>query len=192
MEIRLGGRFCQCGHQCLPDRDIDLRHRGGLYLLLDLLRSDVGHLCHSDYHQARSLTGFSMAHLAPEYRADNRHCGGRAAAKLQWSIRSGGADPEKPYLKALALHLQKSGARFYGAYWCQNCQEQKSLFEASAHRLPYVESPPNGQGGIRNVDCLTRNIQRYPTWITNDRRYKLALEPESLARYSKFRWTEGK
>ncbi|UCH48872.1 MAG: vitamin K epoxide reductase family protein, partial [Betaproteobacteria bacterium] len=28
------------------------------------------------------------------------------------------AGPEKPYLKALAMHLRDSDARFYGAYWC--------------------------------------------------------------------------
>ncbi|MCP3867200.1 MAG: vitamin K epoxide reductase family protein [Gammaproteobacteria bacterium] len=102
------------------------------------------------------------------------------------------AGPEKPYLKALAMHLEKSGAKFYGAYWCQNCQEQKSLFEASAHRLPYVECTPDGRNGIRDIACLTRNIQRYPTWIINNQRYELALKPDSLARYSKFRWSKEK
>lgn len=102
------------------------------------------------------------------------------------------AGPEKPYLKALALHLEQSGAKFYGAYWCQSCQEQKSLFEASAHRLPYVECTPNGRNGVRNTACVTRNIRRYPTWIINDRRHERALEPESLARHSKFRWPEVK
>jgi uncharacterized membrane protein len=113
------------------------------------------------------------------------------ALQLHYSgIFDPGAGPEKPYLKALALHLQKSGAKFYGAYWCQSCEKQKSLFEASAHRLPYVECTPNGRGGIRDIACVTKNIQRYPTWIIKDRRYELALEPETLARYSKFRWPE--
>ena len=116
-----------------------------------------------------------------------------AALQLHYSgIFDPGAGPEKPYLKALALHLQRSGAKFYGAYWCQSCQKQKSLFEASAHRLPYVECTPDGRGGVRNIACVTRNIQRYPTWIIGDRRYELALDPESLARYSKFRWPEKK
>jgi len=116
-----------------------------------------------------------------------------AALQLHYSgIFDPGAGPEKPYLQALALHLQKSGAKFYGAYWCQSCQEQKRLFEASAHRLPYVECTPDGRGGVRNIACITRNIQRYPTWIIGDRRYELTLEPESLARYSNFRWPEEK
>jgi len=114
-----------------------------------------------------------------------------AAMQLHYSgIFDPGAGPEKPYLKALALHLQKSGAKFYGAYWCQRCEEQKSLFEASAHRLPYVECTPNGRGGTRDIACLSMNIQRYPTWIIGDRRHQLALDPKSLARYSKFRWPE--
>jgi uncharacterized membrane protein len=114
-----------------------------------------------------------------------------AAMQLHYSgIFDPGAGPEKPYLKALALHLQKSGAKFYGAYWCQRCEEQKSLFEASAHRLPYVECTPNGRGGTRDIACLSMNIQRYPTWIIGDRRHQLALDPKSLARHSKFRWPE--
>ena len=112
-----------------------------------------------------------------------------AALQLHYSgIFDPAAGPEKPYLKALALHLEKSGAKFYGAYWCQSCQEQKNLFEASAHRLPYVECTPNGRGGIRNLACVSRNIQRYPTWIIEDRRYEHTLKPETLARYTRFRW----
>ncbi len=99
------------------------------------------------------------------------------------------AGPEKPYLKALALHLQESGAKFYGAYWCPSCENQKALFEASAHRLPYVECTPDGRGGHRAFSCVTESIQRYPTWIINNQRYERTLNPERLARLSDFRWT---
>ena len=100
------------------------------------------------------------------------------------------AGPEDPYLETLAIHLKKSGARFYGAYWCPLCEEQKALFLASVDRLPYVECTPEGRGGPRNVDCLTRNIQEYPTWIIDGRRYPGLMSIQRLADVSGFRWDE--
>ena len=99
------------------------------------------------------------------------------------------AGPEDPYLKALATHLHDSGARFYGAYWCPACEEQKALFTASVDRLPYVECTPQGRSGPRAVDCLTRNIQEYPTWIIDERRHGGVVSVERLARVSNFDWT---
>ncbi len=99
------------------------------------------------------------------------------------------AGPEDPYLKALATHLHESGARFYGAYWCPACQEQKALFTASVDRLPYVECTPEGRNGPRAVDCLTRNIREYPTWIIDGQRHGEVVSVERLARVSNFDWT---
>ena len=53
--------------------------------------------------------------------------------------------PEDPEARALAIHLSKTGAKMYGAFWCPHCQQQKAIFGASANRLPYVECSPNGQ-----------------------------------------------
>ena len=99
-----------------------------------------------------------------------------------------GVGPEKPYLKALSIHLTESGGKFYGAYWCPRCQDQKELFEASAARLPYVECAPGGRNGPRIPACTNRNIREYPTWIIRSRRYVGALSPDTLARYSGFVW----
>ena len=96
------------------------------------------------------------------------------------------AGPEDPYLKSLATHLHHSGARFYGAYWCPACQEQKKLFTASVDRLPYVECTPDGRGGPRAVDCLTRNIEQYPTWIIDGQRHTGVVSVERLGRLSNF------
>lgn len=95
---------------------------------------------------------------------------------------------ETPRLQALAIHLEESGAKFYGAFWCPNCQQQKRLFGASADRLPYVECNPNGRGGAVALVCLSENIQGYPTWIIGGQRFQEVLTPEDLARYSGFRW----
>ncbi|MEM7467325.1 MAG: vitamin K epoxide reductase family protein [Pseudomonadota bacterium] len=96
------------------------------------------------------------------------------------------AGPEDPYLKALAIHLEQSGAKFYGAYWCPHCQLQKSAFGASGKRLPYVECTPSGPKGPRATDCLTAEIAGYPTWIIGQRRIERAVAPVQLAKLSRF------
>jgi len=101
------------------------------------------------------------------------------------------AGPEDPRLRALAVHLQESGAKFYGAYWCPHCEDQKALFAASADRLPYVECTPDGRGGMVALACATRNISNYPTWIIDGRRYPGVLEPRTLARLSGFSWEQA-
>lgn len=75
--------------------------------------------------------------------------------------------PEDPAIRALAEHLTDAGAKFYGASWCPHCQEQKHLFGASAHRLPYVECSPGGRNTPQATSCNIAGIQRYPTWIIN-------------------------
>ncbi len=99
------------------------------------------------------------------------------------------AGPEDPYLKALATHLQESGARFYGAYWCRACREQKTLFAASVNRLPYTECAPSGPNGPLAAACVVQDIRRYPTWIVDGRRLTGVVDVERLARASKFDWS---
>lgn len=101
------------------------------------------------------------------------------------------AGPEDPYLKALANHLQDSGARFYGAYWCRACQDQKALFAASAKRLPYTECAPSGPNGPLTAACTVQDIRRYPTWVVEGRRLTGVVDTERLARASKFEWDEA-
>lgn len=96
--------------------------------------------------------------------------------------------PEDPELKALATHLNESGAVYYGAYWCPNCQQQTDMFGRSADRLPYVECSPNGRGGMVAFECVANDISGYPTWIIDGRRFQQVLTPEELARHSDFRY----
>jgi len=95
---------------------------------------------------------------------------------------------EDPRLQALATHLDESGARFYGAFWCSACQQQKRLFGASADRLPYVECTPDGRGGIVAQACVVENVTQYPTWVIDGRRYEGVLRPEEIARHAEFDW----
>jgi len=102
-------------------------------------------------------------------------------------LLSPAAGPEKPYLKALAVHLRASGARFYGAYWCPTCQKQKDLFGASVARLPYVECTPDGRGGVKNFDCVANDVNDYPTWIIEGRRHVGLIPVDQLAELSGFK-----
>lgn len=92
-----------------------------------------------------------------------------------------------PQLLALANHLQRSEAKFYGAFWCPACQEQKSLFGPAAEQLPYVECSPNGRKGVLARACIEEKITGYPTWIIRGRRYQQVLSTEELMRHSRFK-----
>jgi len=95
---------------------------------------------------------------------------------------------EDPRLKALAIHLKDSGAKFYGAYWCPECNKQKEYFGASADRLPYIECTPDGRDGTLAFACVLKDINGYPTWIINGQRHRGVLAPQRLAQYSGFQW----
>jgi uncharacterized membrane protein len=96
--------------------------------------------------------------------------------------------PEDPRLTALAQHLESTGAKYYGAFWCTNCQEQRRLFGASAEHLPYVECSPDGRRANMAFSCVSNEIRVFPTWVIRERRYEEVLQPEQLARYSGFNW----
>jgi len=95
--------------------------------------------------------------------------------------------PEDPYLKGLAIHLSEHGARFYGAYWCPHCEQQKEMFEASADRLPFVECTPDGRKGAVSRACRDADIKDYPTWIIANRRSTGVITLKELARLSGYR-----
>lgn len=96
--------------------------------------------------------------------------------------------PENPRLQALAIHLEQSGAKFYGAFWCPNCQHQKEEFGAAGQRLPYVECSPNGRNGGLAFECSSAGVTAFPTWVIRDQRFTTVLTPEELARHSRFAW----
>lgn len=70
-------------------------------------------------------------------------------------------------LDGFATCLANSGAKFYGAFWCPHCRNEKALFGKSVNLLPYVEcSTPDGQG--QTQVCIDKKITGYPTWIFAD------------------------
>ncbi len=95
---------------------------------------------------------------------------------------------ENPRLRALAEHLQASGAKFYGASWCANCVAQKREFGAASGHLPYVECSPDGRSGGIAFECTAAGIGSYPTWMIGGQPYVGVIEPERLAKMTGFDW----
>ena len=84
-------------------------------------------------------------------------------------------------LDGFARCLSEKGAKFYGAFWCSHCQDQKEMFGNSERLLPYVEcSTADGQG--TTVECQRDGITAYPTWIfAGGERVTGVLSPEQLS-----------
>lgn len=66
-------------------------------------------------------------------------------------------------LDDFAKCIKDKGFKFYGAFWCPHCGEQKKLFGSAKQYLPYIEcSTPNAMG--QTAECDAKGIKSYPTW----------------------------
>lgn len=85
----------------------------------------------------------------------------------------------------LAQCITDSGAKFYGAFWCPHCQDQKRAFGDAVGLLPYVEcSAPDGKSQLEV--CTTAGVTSYPTWEFGDgTRTTGNIKLESLAQLTK-------
>lgn len=88
---------------------------------------------------------------------------------------------ETDFAAGLARHLAASGVKFYGAYWCPHCADQKALFGNAAALLPYIECDSRSATGRPQV-CAQAGIRAFPTWDFGDRRIEGVLSLEELAR----------
>lgn len=87
------------------------------------------------------------------------------------------------YEARLADHLNATGAKMYGAYWCPHCAAQKEYFGAAEGRLPYIECDPEGFNAQPDL-CQAEAIEAYPTWIIDGQRYRGSQRLGKLARLS--------
>lgn len=73
--------------------------------------------------------------------------------------------PDK--LDDFAKCISDSGTKFYGAFWCTHCQDQKADFGRSAQYLPSIEcSTADGRGQLQV--CNDEKIVATPTWRFGD------------------------
>ncbi len=63
----------------------------------------------------------------------------------------------------LARCLTAGGAKFYGAYWCPHCSEQKEVLGSALSLIDYVECDAKGTDPDPEA-CLAAGIEGYPTW----------------------------
>ena len=88
---------------------------------------------------------------------------------------------------ALARHLRKIGAKFYGAFWCGYCARQKSVFgQAALKSIRYIECDPRGVNP-RTQLCRQVGIQGYPTWEIKGRFYRGYYSLEDIANISGYK-----
>ena len=85
---------------------------------------------------------------------------------------------------ALAQHLQKVGAKMYGAFTCPHCQAQKELFgKEAARQFNYIECHPEGKNAQPDL-CQTAKIESFPTWEIKGQFYQGEQSLEKLAQSS--------
>lgn len=65
---------------------------------------------------------------------------------------------------ALAQCLTEKGVKFYGAYWCPHCQDQKKAFGDDFRYITYVECDPNGKDS-KSQECIDAGVNSYPSWF---------------------------
>ena len=87
----------------------------------------------------------------------------------------------------LAQHLNNSGAKMYGAFWCPHCSDQKELFGTAVKQMPYVEcADDTANPRVQSALCRSKQIESYPTWEIGGKFY-LGVKPlEELAKLSNF------
>lgn len=71
-------------------------------------------------------------------------------------------------LDNFAKCLSENDVKFYGAFWCPHCADQKKSFGSSIQYVNYIEcSTPDGKGQLEI--CQDANINGYPTWEFPDK-----------------------
>eukprot|EP00590_Aulacoseira_subarctica_P011885 CAMPEP_0172430098 /NCGR_PEP_ID=MMETSP1064-20121228/53090_1 /TAXON_ID=202472 /ORGANISM="Aulacoseira subarctica , Strain CCAP 1002/5" /LENGTH=347 /DNA_ID=CAMNT_0013175929 /DNA_START=272 /DNA_END=1315 /DNA_ORIENTATION=- len=67
----------------------------------------------------------------------------------------------------LSAELQSLKARFFGAFWCTHCYEQKErLGKEAMGRILYIECDREGKNSQNDL-CKARKVPGYPTWEIN-------------------------
>ncbi|MEM4711314.1 MAG: peptidylprolyl isomerase [Candidatus Woesearchaeota archaeon] len=85
-------------------------------------------------------------------------------------------------LDDFAKCLTEKEVKMYGAYWCPHCENNKKQFGESWKYVTYVECAVEGQPQIQTQACIDANIEGYPTWIINGKKYPGEQSLATLAR----------
>lgn len=99
---------------------------------------------------------------------------------LIWMVNNDNAAPGQ--YDTLAQCLTDKNVKFYGAYWCPHCADQKKILGKSMSKINYIECAlPGNQQGQTQV-CQDVKIETYPTWVFADgARVTGVKQPQELA-----------
>jgi hypothetical protein len=64
---------------------------------------------------------------------------------------------------AFAKCLATKQAKMYGLYWCPHCIDQKEMFGAAFHYVPYQECAIKGSSEIVPA-CKIAGVKLFPSW----------------------------
>ena len=80
--------------------------------------------------------------------------------------------------------LTEKNIKFYGAFWCSHCKNQKEAFGSSFKFVNYIEcSLPDISGQTQG--CIDAGISGYPTWeFSNGERIEGFVPLETLSEKS--------
>jgi hypothetical protein len=71
-------------------------------------------------------------------------------------------------LDEFAKCLSEKNVKFYGAFWCLHCSNQKKSFGSSIQYVNYIECSTPDRSGQLQV-CKDAGIVGYPTWEFPDK-----------------------
>ena len=81
--------------------------------------------------------------------------------------KSNGNNGNPPNYDNFAKCLTDNGVKFYGAFWCPHCANQKEMFGKSFENIDYIECSLPDKSGQTQV-CINAKIKAYPTWEFKD------------------------
>ena len=86
-------------------------------------------------------------------------------------------------LENFAKCLADKGAKFYGAFWCSWCDQEKKLFGEAAQYLPYIECSDQKTREMLPF-CQEAGVTNFPTWEFNGEKAPGFKTLEELAELS--------
>lgn len=85
------------------------------------------------------------------------------------------------YIERLAKDLAAKGAVFYGSDQGSDTKAQKEMFKDAFSYIDYVECDQAVQNS-NSDECISQQIEVYPTWIYQEKQYKGIQELGDLAK----------
>ena len=65
---------------------------------------------------------------------------------------------------SFAKCLASKQAKMYGLYWCPHCADQKAMFGAAFHYVPYVECATKDNPHQVTAECKAAGAKLFPSW----------------------------